>query len=159
MPRRFLLATGLTLALGAASGGLSCSSGSPATPLDAAPVDVTILGGFDAPPAFDAGGDASPLRTNLRVALVSPLRLGIDICVRPGIVNAAYEGPLLYDLPTLPDAGEDAKKKHPVEASTATDAAIDAGASHDAGSIGDGSHPSDATSDAPSPSASSVPSW
>jgi hypothetical protein len=148
VPSRFVVAAVLTLALGAASAALSCGGSTPVQAVDAAAVDVTLLGGIDAPLAIDSGQDASPLQTNLRVALVSELRLGIDICVRPGITNGTFEGPLLFDLPTLPDAGEDAHKTPPLEASVKPDAASDAKSASDAGHSSDAARESSTTTDA-----------
>ena len=105
---RLGLATVATLAAAFAA----CSSGQPAVSVDAALDHVTVTSTPDAPVSADAGLDASLLETNVRLALLSPLGIGIDVCVRPSTsASAPFQGPLLYlanQLPALPgDAGHD----------------------------------------------------
>ncbi len=66
---------------------------------------------YDSAVTSSGGGDATALRTSLRVALLSPLDFGVDVCLRATGVNQPFQGPLLYEqLPGSPDAGLDARK-------------------------------------------------
>lgn len=88
-----------------------CSTDSAGAGFDAASEHATIVIGTDSSLAGDGGaGDAQTLHTSFRIALLSSLGYGIDVCVRTN-ASAPYIGPLLYQqLPSIPDGGADAKK-------------------------------------------------
>jgi len=123
----------------ASTGGPACSNNDAVTPVDAAIDHATIIVTPDARVTFEATVDATPLQTNVRVALLSDLGFGIDICVSPvgstGAMLTPYIGPLLYQkLPSFPDAG--------------SDAATDADSGHRDGSSKDASGADSASRDA-----------
>jgi hypothetical protein len=111
-----------------------CSVPSPAISVDAALDHGTSPALPDAVTAQDAGVDAAPLQTSIRVALLSSLGFGIDVCVQQS-TDTPSQGPLLYNqhqLQTQPDAGQgDA-------GDGGHDAGLDTGGHKDAGSTFDG---------------------
>jgi len=142
------------------SGG--CSNADQPVAVDAAFDHARVILPLDAGTPYEAGADAEVLRTSLRVALLSPLGFGVDVCVRAG-ANAPYTGPLLNQLPSLPDAGQDAPKSVDAGAKTpdsgprradggADGAPLDASgaeaAEGDSGSPRDATLPTDAPQDA-----------
>lgn len=139
MPARLrpLHASGLLAAGAAAVFVVSCSNPPPTVSIDAAVDGVTVVGSLDAPATIDGGVEASVLNTNVRLALLSPLGIGIDVCVRSTSPGAPYQGPLLYlakQLPSVPDAGHDgATDARPHDAHEHGDASL-----RDAGEDGSG---------------------
>jgi hypothetical protein len=121
---RVILLGFIPLALGA------CSPGNGGGP-DGSAEHPTIIVSSDAPRAMDAlSADAGSLHAGLRLALLSPLGFGVDVCVQ-ATPTSVFLGPLLNpQLPSAPDSGaHDARAK-------------------DAATPRDGTVPSDATADA-----------
>jgi hypothetical protein len=142
-PRRCLRLASLTLA--------ACSS-TPAAPpgIDGSIDHTSTIVGTDSGSVVDAangGSDAAALSTTLRVALVSPLGYGVDICLRAnGSATFYNNGVPLLDLPTFGDAGTDSGKRK----LDAGDAAADATRRRDAGDAArDATKQHDAAMDAP----------
>ena len=135
------LASGVA-ALGTTFAGCSSSVGASS---DAGDDHATILTGFDAPAPIESGTDATPLHTSLRIALLSPLGFGVDVCVGP--TSGPYVGPLLYEqLPSDPDGGDGGERKDSRPAhetgplpEAGQDSASDSAAEAEAGRLFDGS--------------------
>jgi hypothetical protein len=90
---------------GELTAGPGCSNPAPEAYVDAALDHVSTPTVPDAATAPEAGSDAAPLGANVRVALVSSLGFGVDICVTSA---SSTQGPLLYaqhQLQTELDAG------------------------------------------------------
>jgi hypothetical protein len=140
----------------------ACSSPSQVPAVDAGVDDARVIVSHDAATSSRGAADATPLHTSLRLALLSPLDFGVDVCLRATGVNEPFQGPLLYEqLPSLPDAGLDAPRaadggphagdagSHPVDAHThPVDARLEGsprdGTTRDAHAT-DGTTPRDAT--------------
>jgi hypothetical protein len=129
-----------------------CSTPSAAPPTSDAAVDHgTVPTPPDAVAGRDSGFDAATEQTSLRLALLSSLGFGVDVCIS-SFTTGAQQGPLLYNqhqLQTQPDAGHDAAHDAAGAAETGgapPDAAIDGASAGDAGAT-----QTDATLDATLP--------
>jgi len=121
---RGLLATLTAIGVVAAGGIAPACSTSPQTSSVDASFDAIVV---ESPPDAVAGADvaagkgvadAAGLQTGVRLALMSPLPFGVDVCLG---ANQRLQGPLVYlskQLPTLPDAGRDAPRHPASDAST-----------------------------------------